>query len=208
MNRKMYPRYFLWFLLGCINSVVLTGQVITLNSNQAPPLSANAGSDITIKPGRSISLGGYPCATDGYGGYVYLWSPAAGLDNPTNPNPLATPTGTTTYLLTVTDSKNCSVQDDITVTIQATGIDETTSSVGFNVFPNPNGGLLAIEVNGAVGQTFLKIINSTGLVVYQLKQDAAPFLRTEVDTRPLPKGAYLVIAIVNGQVITKPIIVF
>jgi PKD repeat protein len=50
-------------------------------------------------------------------GYIYLWSPAAGLSSDTDPNPTAKPAATTTYTLTVTDQNGCSISRDITVTV-------------------------------------------------------------------------------------------
>jgi hypothetical protein len=55
--------------------------------------------------------------TGGTPGYTYSWSPTAGLSNPTNPNPLATVSTTTTYILTVTDTKGCSDSDTITIIV-------------------------------------------------------------------------------------------
>lgn len=45
--------------------------------------------------------------TSGSSPFVYEWLPAAGLSNPTVPNPLVFPTTTTTYRLVVKDSANC-----------------------------------------------------------------------------------------------------
>ena len=38
----------------------------------------------------------------GLGPYTYTWAPAASLDDPTSPNPIATPTVSTTYTVTIT----------------------------------------------------------------------------------------------------------
>ena len=47
----------------------------------------------------------------------YAWSPTEGLSCSDCPNPTATPSETTTYTLTVTDSYGCMVSDDIEVEI-------------------------------------------------------------------------------------------
>lgn len=50
-------------------------------------------------------------------GTTFSWSPAAGLNNPTAPNPIANPSVTTTYSLTVTKG-SCSAQTDVvTITL-------------------------------------------------------------------------------------------
>ena len=79
--------------------------------------SANAGSDQTISCGASTPLGGAPTASGGTAPYSYLWSPALSLSCTNCANPMASPLGTTTYTLTVTDANNCTGSDQVTVTI-------------------------------------------------------------------------------------------
>jgi len=51
------------------------------------------------------------------GGGKYLWSPATGLSCTTCPNPTATPTITTKYTVTVTDSGGCDVIEPFTIIV-------------------------------------------------------------------------------------------
>jgi len=51
------------------------------------------------------------------GGVSYHWSPTTGLNNPTIPNPVATPLVTTTYKVIVTNSTGCSKTDSIKITV-------------------------------------------------------------------------------------------
>ena len=69
------------------------------------PIEVNAGEDITITEGESTNLSA--TVTDPVGQATYSWAPATGLSNPTIPNPVAQPTQTTQYILTVTDERNC-----------------------------------------------------------------------------------------------------
>jgi gliding motility-associated-like protein len=71
---------------------------------------ANAGPDTTICLGASAQL-------TASGGTTYVWTPAAGLNNPNIQNPIATPTVTTTYTCTVTNAIGCTDVDIATVTI-------------------------------------------------------------------------------------------
>jgi hypothetical protein len=57
---------------------------------------ADAGADITICQGGSGKLG-----TPAVSGYIYSWSPTTGLSNPNIAQPLASPSQTTTYTLTM-----------------------------------------------------------------------------------------------------------
>jgi len=80
-------------------------------------ISVNAGEDVTLCAGGSVSLGSSPTAANGTPPYTYAWSPTTGLDNPTSSNPTANATVTTTYILTVTDDNACSNTDEVVVTM-------------------------------------------------------------------------------------------
>lgn len=64
--------------------------------------------DVVICPGGAFQL-------NLSGGDSYLWTPSEGLDNPNIPNPLATPTETTTYVVDVLDECGVPFTDTITV---------------------------------------------------------------------------------------------
>ncbi|MEO8821483.1 MAG: gliding motility-associated C-terminal domain-containing protein, partial [Ginsengibacter sp.] len=53
------------------------------------------------------------------GGTSFSWSPSTGLSNPKISNPIATPSTTTKYYLTVTGASGCSKNDSVTITINA-----------------------------------------------------------------------------------------
>jgi hypothetical protein len=203
MKRKLVYTLLICLLL----SSNLIGQVISLNSNQSLPLVVNAGSDVSIYSGNSATIGANPSASLGYGGYIYLWTPPVGLDDPTKANPMASPSATTTYLLTVTDSKNCSVQDEVTVTVRANGMESSVDIVKFKVYPNPTNGNLLLDIEGFSGPLILKIVNSTGIVVHEVNREIVESYRDELDTRVFPAGNYYVMMICNGKVITKPLII-
>ncbi|KAF0204319.1 MAG: hypothetical protein FD170_224, partial [Bacteroidetes bacterium] len=75
------------------------------------PIVANAGADVSICSGTSTQL-------NGSGGVLYSWSPATGLNNTAIANPMASPSTTTTYTLTVTNAAGqCSSTDQVTVTV-------------------------------------------------------------------------------------------
>lgn len=70
------------------------------------------GNDTTICPGTSLTL-------NASGALIYSWSPPTGLDNANVFNPVASPSGTTTYIVTGIDGNGCSDTADITITIPA-----------------------------------------------------------------------------------------
>ncbi|TND05093.1 MAG: PKD domain-containing protein [Bacteroidetes bacterium] len=71
-------------------------------------LNPDAGTSVTITAGQSTIL-------NGSGGQSYSWSPNNNLSCTACTNPVATPTVTTTYTLTVFDSLGCIATDTVTV---------------------------------------------------------------------------------------------
>ncbi len=90
--------------LGCVP----TADTLVVRINPTPV--ADAGTDVTICQGDATQL-------QGSGGLTYLWAPAAGLDDPTLANPMASPNMTTTYTLTVTDNFGCTDTARVTVDV-------------------------------------------------------------------------------------------
>ena len=144
---------------GCIGS-----DSIHITKKTNPTL--NAGADKTILLGNSVTL--TPTCVSSLG---FSWSPPTGLSSTTIKNPVASPTVTTLYTLTVTNSLGCSKSDDIAVNVTyATSISAAASTQLFPVFPNPNQHELHIKANFGQNQQ-LK------LVVYDMlgQKVAAPF---------------------------------
>ena len=94
----------------CANSAS-DNMVLTL---QQPP-TVDSGVADTIPDGSSTTLAG--SATGGTSPYTYLWSPSTGLSNPNIANPVASPTITTTYTLTVTDYNGCVGVDSVRIVV-------------------------------------------------------------------------------------------
>jgi gliding motility-associated-like protein len=76
-------------------------------------------SAVNAIPGPSIDLCiGSQVQLNASGGGSYLWTPGTGLSSTTSASPIANPTTTTTYFLTVTDSIGCTDTDSMTVTVR------------------------------------------------------------------------------------------
>ncbi len=69
--------------------------------------------DLEYCQGGSIVLSS---TASGTGVLSYNWSPAGDLDDSTSATPTATPSGTTTYMVTVTDELGCTAVDELIVT--------------------------------------------------------------------------------------------
>ncbi len=89
-----------------------TGQVVV--SFVSPPV-VNAGVDLVISSGQSIPLNGTVSGT--VSGTTFVWHPGATLSDSTILNPIASPTETTTYSLSVDNGGGCLVSDNVIVEI-------------------------------------------------------------------------------------------
>ncbi|ALJ01036.1 gliding motility-associated C-terminal domain-containing protein [Rufibacter tibetensis] len=101
------------FYVEAVNANKCVSQQRTSVMVTVLPITADAGRDTTIIEGQSITLRG-----SGAAGATYTWSPATGLSNPNVANPVATPTVTTTYTLTVSNGdQDCVATDEVTITV-------------------------------------------------------------------------------------------
>jgi hypothetical protein len=101
------------------NSHFCVGDPVALAITRVAAPIANAGSDASIGScaGQSTTLDG--SGSTGAGTLTYSWAPATGLSATNIVNPVASPTTTTTYTLTVNSSFGCSSTDDVVVTVDA-----------------------------------------------------------------------------------------
>jgi PKD repeat protein len=95
---------------------------ITLStpSSTCTPPTVSAGSAVSICSGATATIGGAPTATGGSesGAYVYTWTPSTGLSNASIANPVANPTATTTYTVSVhRGTASCAATSTVTVTV-------------------------------------------------------------------------------------------
>jgi hypothetical protein len=88
---------------GCQNSANTT---VTVNSLP----NVNAGVDFTVCPGDSEPL-------NATGALTYLWNVDLTLSQLNIPNPDATPTGATNYIVTGTDVNGCQDKDTVHATL-------------------------------------------------------------------------------------------
>lgn len=112
---------------------------ITVTVGSTPMSIAASASPSTIASGGSSQLD--VAVTGGNGPFTYSWTPAGTLSNATVQNPIASPSATTTYTVTVTDANGQTATDAVTVS--------TTSAL--TVTANPQ----TISVGGTTQLTAL-----------------------------------------------------
>lgn len=104
---------------------------VTVNPNPIP----NANGTFNILWGGSAQL-------NSTGGGTYSWQPSTGLNSVNIANPIASPTGTITYYVTVTNVAGCKDVDTVIVNVGAQSIDNAAWSQLIKVYPNPTDGNL------------------------------------------------------------------
>jgi len=150
----------------------------TVTVTDANGCTATSNITITVRPALTLtlavddsSIGTCPgseahitsTAGGGEPGYIYLWTPAAGLSSDTDPNPTAKPAVTTTYTLTVTDQNGCSISRDITVNV-VSPLTVTASATDplIGTCPGSTTALSAVALGGEPGYSY-SWLPATGL---------------------------------------------
>jgi gliding motility-associated-like protein len=136
---------------GCIETcAVLVSSTATA--------AANAGSDVTIEEGE-------PTMLSGSGGAVYSWQPADQVSCSNCASTIATPTVTTTFVLTVTDSAGCTDVDTVVVTVEIP-CDDIFVPNAFS--PNGDGQNDVLFVRGSCIASFtFSVFNRWGELVFK-----------------------------------------
>ena len=141
-----------------LQSPVLVGSANLPRNNQ----SSATGQNVTISKGYSANLN-----LSGSNIVKYVWSPSTGLSATNISNPIANPTQTTTYTVTVTNAQGVSTNVYITVTVLE----------DYNITPNnvlsPDGDgvndFWTIENLSAYPNNEVKIFDKAGRVIYSVR---------------------------------------
>lgn len=111
---------------GCSSSPTALDTVATAVVFVEEIPTAHAGPDTFVCLGGGVPVGNMP---EGGGlNYSYLWSPSTGLSDSTARRPMASPTQTTTYFVTVISNGCASTVDSVLVTV----IPKATAEAGPN----------------------------------------------------------------------------
>ncbi len=93
---------------GCIDGPLVRNVILS-------DVISDAGNDQTVCEGIPVVIGGSPTSQDPNN--AITWSPTNGLNDPTLPNPTASPTVTTTYVVSLTNSFGCIGKDSVIVNV-------------------------------------------------------------------------------------------
>jgi gliding motility-associated-like protein len=126
-----------------------------------PPLTVTATTtNSSLNQGESATLG----ATSSQSIVNYLWSPAEGLSDTNSSSPTASPSQTTTYTLTATDTRGCVATSQ--VTIEVFGSEIFVPNAFSPQSTDPKNQAFKIFGNG-ISEIHLRIFDKLGQVVYE-----------------------------------------
>ncbi|MEO8416474.1 MAG: gliding motility-associated C-terminal domain-containing protein, partial [Ginsengibacter sp.] len=113
----------------------------TVNFTALPKPTITKSNDTSICVNSSVQI-------FASGGNVYVWSPASSLSNPGIPNPIASPSSSTKYFVTVTGNNSCLNTDSVLVKINPLPV--------FSVSPNSSVcAKNSTQLQAAGGDTYL-----------------------------------------------------
>lgn len=135
-------------------------------SVQVNAIVVDAGQDVQIYTGDFVVL-------NATGGSTYSWTPDYELTSTTIANPIATPTTTTTYYVTVTDEFGCVDIDSITIEVLSPGFEPSVPDAFTpdGNGPSENDKLYVYDVVGTEGDAVeaisFRIYNRWGELIFE-----------------------------------------
>ncbi len=126
-----------FIVVGTDVNLCVNADTVIVNVNLLPNVSA--GADTSFCFGGAVQL-------NASGATSYLWTPSIGLSDTTIANPIANPSGTTTYVVSGTDINVCSNADTVLVTVHPLPIisafSDTAICLGASAQLNATGGTI------------------------------------------------------------------
>jgi gliding motility-associated-like protein len=144
---------------GCSDTATAT---ISISALGLATINAYADEDTLIN-GESTSLHVSPSS-----GYVITWLPSTGLSNAASSDPIATPSTTTDYIITVTDAQGCSKSDTVKITVIDFICEEPYIYLPNAFTPNDDGQNDVLYLRGnLIDEMYLAIYNRWGELVFE-----------------------------------------
>lgn len=192
--KEHYEKTVTYYLTGITSNGQTCVDSVTINFSDW--LFVTIDKIIGKKPQDSITL--WIAAQSSWGHLSYAWSPNFMISDTTIENPIVWNDTTTFYHLTITDSLNCSVEDDIFEVYTTTASSQDIRNEYLNIYPNPTIDILTFESKYPILE--IEIFHLNGQKVMTSKLNI-------VNTSELNQGIYSVkILFDNQQSVTKLIV--
>lgn len=130
--------------------------------------SADAGTTGAYCTSGQVQLGGTTPGS-GLGSLTYAWSPATALSNTAIGNPLASPSVSTSYVLTVTDSLGCVATDTVEVTVNQPST-ATINPTACTSYLSPAGN--TYTASGTYNDTLVNMVGCDSIITINLVVNA------------------------------------
>lgn len=138
----------------------------TVNQVGSIPVTASPQTS-TITAGESVQL-------NATGAVDYIWSPAGGLSCVNCPNPIASPTITTTYIVTGTDASGCSGTDTVTIFVTIDCADLFIPNIFSPNASGPNANENLCVFGNCISTLAFKIYDRWGELVFETETPYNP----------------------------------
>ncbi len=177
---------------GCADTIY---QTINIFTNPVIDISPK---DTSIIYGTSVTLN----TTVDLTGSTFVWFPVEGLNDVTILNPIASPTATTTYYITVTSTNGCISTDSVVIRILY--IPNVNIPTAFS--PNQDGknDYFRPLIHGVVENADFRIYNRWGELIYQSNDAYAPGWNGTFNGEPQEIGVYVFVFNCNAAVTGTP----
>jgi len=166
--------------------------------------------EVNLGDDTEVCIGTHATLDAGNEGAEYLWSTGettqtidvdtTGMDDENN----------RTVSVLVTDQNSCFSSDEAVVHFRdCSGINENNYINGFEIFPNPSGGIFTIKLNSLKDQeVIIELISSMGKIVYteKLQINKGPFTK-KLNVQHLPNQLYYLRISSKDGIISKKLII-
>ena len=125
---------------GCVGDT----QSVQITINPKPIINFQQNTRYRCSGDNGLILN--PTISSGTGNYTFRWHPIIGLSNPNIQNPIANPSQSTGYTLTVTDAKGC-VADAKTIWVEVSMTPQGSIPERYEICENTSGVKLKPEIN-------------------------------------------------------------
>lgn len=194
MNLDLTPTTSSTYELIADNGQCQSSGSVTVNVAGNFTLATNNDDEIDIGNSVNVTTTATQTGINPIGQLSYVWTPPTGLSDPSSPDPVASPTETTTYTVTATSAAGCMQSASFTIIV---------NTPYFNVpnafTPNGDGRNDALKVLSADGANFdvitFKVFNRWGELVFN-STDKNGWDGT-VNGEELPQDTYIYQAVIR-----------
>ncbi len=198
-------KYFTLALFVTATIGATAQEVITLEIGQPEKLAITVSDDATINEDEQTALLASP--TGGTPGYTYKWTPSKGISSSTVAGPSASPSDTTTYVVKVTDSKNCTASDTVVVNVvpKISGV-STAQKGALGVYPNPVKEHFFVDMAVPGETATVSLLSIDGKEIWEQNLPANALKGTRFDA-PAENGLYLLKISSGSLTVTQSLVV-